>query len=758
MGTEVPLRADPPLASNAFDVRGLLRLMMRQKWIISGVFLAVVAVTIFVTLSLPKVYEAIATLEYDPAPARPLGSEVEDVAIPSGNFLASKEWYQTQNTIIASRTIALKVVDRLALHRDPDFMGIPKDKRATWQGASRERAAEAVMASLKVKQERDTRVARIEVRDGSAERSALLANTLTEAYMDWMMEERLGSTVRAVEWLSSQLDDVTRRLDRSEHSLYEFRRKNNVLSMSMEDQQNNISQTINSFGHALTEATTRRIQVEAKLTQLEASLRDDPMEVHSGLVAGSTAIAGLRKHFYEATAERDALATRYGPNHPEMLRANRQIEALVAAAREEVQGLVDSVRAELREAQDVEKGLRAAKQQTQNVGLDLNLHEIDYNRLERERANNEKLHTLLLQRTAETNLTRLLKVSPVRLVDRASVPQFAVRPRPLINLIAGCLVGLIAGFGCAILRTRMDRRITMADEVVALGATLLGVVPSISSEKSPYRPVYGRRRARQRTGDPAPEHKDLVVHSHPRSSVAEHCRTIRTNLAFMSPDKPLRTIVVTSPGPSEGKSTIAISLAITFAQSGRRTLLADTDLRRPRLHKAFRLPGMIGVSSVLAGEIELNDAVRETEVEGLYLLPSGPIPPNPSELLHSASYARLIEQVRDRFDVVVFDSPPVGVVIDAAIIGPQVDGAITVAKSERTTREALGHALRQMRDVGSNMLGCVLNDVDPTRMGEYGGYYYYRGGYSYEAEHEKSSPNSRPPKASEDASSARPAE
>jgi len=191
--------------------------------------------------------------------------------------------------------------------------------------------------------------------------------------------------------------------------------------------------------------------------------------------------------------------------------------------------------------------------------------------------------------------------------------------------------------------------------------------------------------------------------------------------------------VVTSPGPAEGKSTLAISLAITFAQSGRRTLLADTDLRRPRLHRAFRISPVGGVTSVLAGEQQLTDVLHETPITDLTLLPCGPIPPNPSELLHSAAFARLLKEAGERFDVVVFDSPPVGMVIDAAIIGPQVDGAIMVAKSKRTTRDALGGALRQMRDVGSNLLGCILNDVDLSQ-GSYGGYYYYRGGYAYEAD------------------------
>ncbi len=719
------------------DGREFLRLVMHQKWVILGVFSAVVAAAVFGTLSMAKVYEATATLEYDPNPPKPLGDQVEDMAAPASNFLAGKEWYQTQNTIIASRTIAQRVVERLALQRDPDFMAVPAEQRATWAGATLDEATRELLDVLTVRQEKDTRVTRISVQSTNSERAALLANAVADAYMDWVMEQRLGSTVRAVEWLSGQLDDVSKRLENSEHAVHDFRRSNNVLSVSLADQQNGVTETLNSFSAALTVATTRRIQIEAQLKQLERAVQEDPLQVHARLVSDSAAVADLRKRYHEAVVLRDGLAGRYGPQHPEMRSIQHQIDRLVSAARQEIQGLVEVLRAELREVRDVEGGLMRAKQQTQNVGLDLNLHEIDYNRLERERANNEKLYGVLLQRTTETNLTRLLRVSPVRLVDRAIVATKPVRPRPVLNIAVGVMLGLLGGLAAAVLRMRMDRSVREPDEIIALGATVLGLVPAITSENKG--PAYGgtqpsRRGRRQQSDQIGQAAKDLVVHVSPHSAVAECCRTIRTNLAFMSTDTSLRAITVTSPGPSEGKSTLAISLAITMAHSGKRVVLVDTDLRRPRLHKAFGTNSRVGVTSILAGEQTIEGSVQTTVVDGLFLLPCGPIPPNPSELLHTASFGRLLTQLKDRFDMVVLDSPPVGVVIDAAIIGPQVDGAILVAKSGRTSRDALAHALRQMRDVGTNVLGCVLNDVDLSKQSGYGGYYYYRGGYYYSSD------------------------
>jgi succinoglycan biosynthesis transport protein ExoP len=729
--------------SSDFNVRAVLRLLLQQKWVIAGTFALTTAATVFVILGTQKVYEAQATLEYDPTPPRPLGSEVEDVAAPAGNFLAGKEWYQTQNTIIASRTIARKVVEKLGLHHDADFMNVPADRRARWSGADVESASDELMRVLSVRQERETRISRISVRSSNPKKAALLANSIADAYMNWVMEERLGSTVRAVEWLSKQLDDISGHLAQSELSLYNFRRKNNVLTVSLADQQNEIGQTIHSLSLALTEATGRRIQAEAKLQQLEAAVREDPMKARSTLISSNHAISELRSAYQAALLEREGLSTKYGPNHPMMRRVLLRIDGLVDAARDEIMGLVEATRAELREAQEVERKLRGARQRVQNEGLDLNLHEIDYNRMERERANNEKLHTLLLQRTTETNLTRMLRVSPVRLVDRAPVPEVAVWPRPFLIMALGCAFGLVAGIGLAVLRVRMDRSVNTPDDVTTLGVTVLGLVPTIQMDKASGATGRGPKAKRRRRGPgPIVENatKDLIVHTNPRSAVAECCRTIRTNLSFMMTDKPLRSLVVTSPGPAEGKSTLTISLAITMANSGRRVLLVDTDLRRPRLHKAFGLNVRNGVTSMLAGETTLDECVQATVVENLHVLPCGALPPNPSELLHTTRFAQLLEQLKQKFDLVVLDSPPVGVVIDAAIIGPQLDGVVLVAQSGSTSREALAIALRQMKDVGSRVLGCVLNDVDLAKHGAYGGYYYYSGGYYYASPDDPTNP------------------
>lgn len=716
--------------TNANEMREFIRLLYKQKWLILGVTLIALVGTAFYTLGMPKAYEATTSLEYDPSPPRPLGREVEDVATPAGNFFLAKEWYQTQNKVLASRTVARRVVDRLALYRDPAFMRVPAEQRQNWQGTDRESATRLLMGQVSVRQERDTRVVRVTVESDDPQKAALIANAIADSYISWLMEERLGSTVRAVEWLSGQLDQLTSQLETSERGLHDFRRAHNVLS-TLNEQQDVIAQTIQIYSKSLAEATTQRIAATARLHQLEQAYKDAPMEVHATLVSQSEAIAELKKQYQATSAERDALATKYGVNHPEILQVQAKLDGIVAATRTEIRGLVEALRGDVRESEEIEREIAQERSKAERVGLELNLHEIEYNRLERERANNEKLHGVLLQRTAETNLTSMLRVSPVRVVDQAVVPLAPIRPRMSFNLLLAGTFGFLAGLALALLRSRLDRSVRSPQDVAAAGATVLGLLPAIESDRSVPGPRTPRRRAGQAGVSSSSAYRDLIVHTHPRSAVAECCRTVRTNLAFMSTDKPLRSLLVTSPGPSEGKSTVAISLAITLAKGGKRVLLADTDLRRPRLHQSFRKSLRLGITSVLANAASLDECVQETGVENLWVLPCGPIPPNPAELLHTSSFAKLREDLGKQFDFVIFDSPPVGVVTDAAVLGPQVDGVVFVVRGGKTTRDALGHTLRQMRDIRANVLGCIVNEADISDRGGYGEYYY--GSYGYQS-------------------------
>jgi capsular exopolysaccharide synthesis family protein len=247
-----------------------------------------------------------------------------------------------------------------------------------------------------------------------------------------------------------------------------------------------------------------------------------------------------------------------------------------------------------------------------------------------------------------------------------------------------------------------------------LGVPFLGVVPTIVAEK---------KTSRQSGSDDSSERDHFVIR-HPRSSVAEACRTVRSSLMFMGHESPAQYLLVTSSGPREGKTTVAVNLAVTMAQSGARTLLVDTDLRRPRLHKTFGVANDAGVSTLILGTARVDDTVHDTGVDGLQLLPCGPVPPNPTELLHSGRFRELLDTMRDRYDRVVFDSPPVIAVADASVLSTAVDGVVLVGDAQHTAWQLAGQAVQRLERVGARIFGFVLNKVvldDP----KYGGYYQY---------------------------------
>ena len=223
--------------------------------------------------------------------------------------------------------------------------------------------------------------------------------------------------------------------------------------------------------------------------------------------------------------------------------------------------------------------------------------------------------------------------------------------------------------------------------------------------------------------------KYLIAHTNPKSPISEAYRVLRTNIQFSSVDKPLKTFVVTSSGPSEGKTTTIVNLAITFAQSGNRVLLIDADLRKPRIHKIFNLLSNVGVTNILAMQDQsgYKQYVHSFELENLYILSSGPTPPNPSELLNSCSMKNLLSKVREDYDIILMDAPPVGSVTDAAILSTLVDGTILVAASGQVEIQALKRAKELLEKVNANILGVVLNKLDKKAKGNDYYYYYYYG-------------------------------
>ena len=728
-GRESVERSEEP----EIDLRALWHVLHEYKWLIVGVAIATMAAGAVWTARTPKIYEATCTIEYDPSPSKPLGGSVEDVADPIGSFWTTREFFQTQNLVIGSRDIAERVTRKLGLHEDPTYL--PQDDDPVGETGNVEATALAVQSRLTVDPVPDTRIVRVHAKDVKPERAKLIADTVARAYVDKTIEDRLASTDRARDWLENQLTTLRQELDEAELALHDFKKGHNVLSVSMEDRQNLVASDIRATHDKLTETRNRRIELQARARRLEASLNKPLDQIDPTLMEEGAALTGLVLELRDKRQERDALAVKYGDEHPTMRQLEQEIGVLERQVRRERASVVGSAEKDVEQIKAVETGLRAAAGEAHSAGLNLNLREIEYRRLNHDRDNKAKLYEIVLQRLTETDLTRMLKTTHVRVLDQALLPVTPVSPNVVKNLLGSLLVGLLLGLAVALFASRLDRTVRSVEMVEGLGLTVLGVVPHLpGSEKEPKAPRRLKKAKIPRaTTPPAPG--DMIVFEEPMSPAAETFRMIRTNLAFMSQDAPLRSLVVTSALPLEGKTTVATNLATSLAQFGRSTLLVDADLRRPRVHRVFKVDKDVGLTSLVVGEATLREAIRPTQVDGLSVLPAGPIPPNPSELLHSSAFGRLKEDLLLHYDWVIFDSPPMGAVTDAAVLAPQVDGVLLVVRAGRTTGDSILSAKKQLTSVSARLVGSVLNDIDvrmrrPRDGGDSYRYRYTAQGYA----------------------------
>jgi len=707
------------------DLRAHWRVIMRRRWVIASVFAAAVILTLLVTLRQTKIYAAATTLIIDINAPRLLNKEqVQDVVdTGTGGYWYSKEYYETQYKVITSRAVAQRVVDKLLLARDVRFLNLDDEtdtKKRDEQFAKLD-AAQILQERLTVLPVKDSRIVLVQIVDRDPKWAATLANAVAEAYITENLSVRSTTTQNASDWLEQQLGDLETKLAKSADALFKFKHEHDIVATSWEDRQSMVSQRLVAVNDALTKARVQKAWLEARGEQIEALgdalTKGEASSEAFAILNQSRTIQDLKIRFFEARMECADLRARYLEDHPKLAAC----EAKVASAREglarEVRTILEGARREYQEATQTEKKLQRLLNETKTDAFAVNQYEKEYLELKRTNDNNQRLYEMVLQRLKETGVTGMMQMSNVRILDRADVPERPTTPKPLRNLVLAMFIGLAAGLALAFLLEMLDTTISTREQIEErLGVPFLGIIPTIERDKE--------ERVR-----------DLFVHSDPQSAAAECLRSIRTNLLFMSPDRPLKTILVTSSGPGEGKTTTAASLAEIMADGGSRVLLVEADMRRPRLHRVFGVKPEQGLSSLILGESCLDLVVHRTPIENLTVLTCGPIPPNPAELLHTEAFKAILGEATQRFDRVIIDSPPAGVVADAVVISTHVDGTLFVLKAGKTSRDAAARAVRALVDVNARLFGVVLNDVNlaDQKYAQYSTYYRY-GYYRPEGE------------------------
>ena len=718
---------------------------VRKHWSTAlATALLVALAVVFYTLGQTKIYQASALIQFDPNPPRPLGKSVDMVVdMGAGNYWNNREYHETQYKIIQSMRVAVPVAQELSLHQDASFLqNRPSSASVAGTAVAPEIAGEILRSRLRVEPVKDSRLAVVKFEDADPMRAQRVLAAVLDAYVEQNLENARSSTSSAVDWLGQQLDKVRSELESNERALHQYKIEKNILSLDPDAQSNMLREEMKQLNDELTSVRAKKQGVAAQRTELLKIKSDDPTYLPANELLQSPLVQQLRQRYEDAIRERAGLVgSGKGSGHPDVVSADARVGAARSALLAEVKNVQQAIDRELSAVTRQEAGLSGLFEASKRRALELNLLEVDYNRLRRSRDNTEKLYSLLLERTKEGDLARMMQVNNIRIVDRPLQPRSPVRPRVPLNVALGVFGGLALGVAAAMARALLDRTVKTPDDVEGeLGLLFLGLLPEIAGGglAGNYR-KGGRRRAKKLEL----KNPELIVHEAPMSGVAEAARAIRTNLLFMDPDRPPRTLVITSPAPSEGKTTVAVCVATAMAQAGHRVALVDCDLRRPRVHRVFKMTNSVGVTSAVVGEVPDEEVASATEVPNLFVIPSGPLPPNPAELFHSARFKHFLERLSERFDRVIIDTPPVVTVTDAAVLSTLVDGVVLVVRAFGTRKEVARHGIRAIRDVGGRPLGAVLNAVNFDRHEYAYQYYYYRrdGEYYTEREDPKDSGN-----------------
>lgn len=713
------------LARDRADLFRAWRTILKHKWLVLGTTLAVFTAVMAWNLRKPKIYQATAYVIIDPFAPKVLGRDVAEVVqLGSGatGVWASSDYYNTQSRILKSWSLAEKIVRRFDLHRDPKLVG------ATTSGQSEthlmERATAGVQSRIMVMPVKDSRVFGISIRDGDPQFATDLANKVAQIYTEENLSLKREVTRNATSWMAEQVDQAKERLKQSEQALYEFRLKNNILSVALEDSQNMITKALEAFSTALTDTQRERIELESRRKAVEllaeSGALEAPLPSGTGSRGGGSALTQLetlRNNYLEERRKLRQLEERYGPKHAEMVYAKARLEAARGDLEREAKSILKALNSEIEALGTAEKSYQKELARLKAEALRLNEKEVEYKRLGRDAHNGAEVYTLLVKRYNEAGLQEEDHANNIRLLDRAMVPTRPVEPDMKTATALAIALALFVGVGLATLIDFLDRTVKSQEDVEAVArAPVLGFIPSVEHQQA----------------DPG-NARELYIMRHPNSTAAESCRVIRTNIMFCSPDRPLRTLVVTSSNPAEGKTLNVVNLGVVMAQGGHRTLIVDSDMRRPRLHKVLGIGNEKGLSSLIVGDASMQDAVKSTDLPNLFVLPCGPTPPNPAELLQTEKFSVLVQSLLDRYDRVIFDSPPLLAVTDAAVLSRVADGIVLIVRAGRTTRDALYRAKRQIENVNAHIAGVIINDVN-LKNSQYAGYYYYYYNHQY---HEK---------------------
>ncbi len=703
-----------------------LLVLRKHRWIIVSFFVAVVTIVTIATFRMPPLYQATARIEIDPENTNmlPFGSNGDMSYDMYEDF---QTYVETQSKILVSQTLAMKTVKSLNLDQDPRFGGRPVSPSALPVVPANDGsepvspAVGAFLGGLSAKLVPNSRLMDVTFTGTDPKLAATLVNAHINNFIEENFRSRYEATTQASTWLAGQLDELKAKVEDSEDKRINYEQANQI--WEVDEKEDVTTQKVTELETEVTAAQSDRIAKEAVFQLVQAGNYDSLAPVRQ-----SPVIQDILKQQSQLSTQYTEALSQYGPKFPKVVRLQEQLNDLNGLLDNEKKNIANQVEADYRSARQRELLLQQTLDQQKTEAAAMADKMVQYNILKRDAEADKQLYDGLLEKLKEAGISAGLRSSNIRVVDPASPPTAPFSPQKTRNVMLAALVGLLGGIGLALVREYLDNTVKNPDDIENLSRLpSLAVVPAFGN---------GNGRGPKLLKGASPngyERVELIAHNQPQSQISEAFRALRTSLLLSQADHPPQVILMTSALPREGKTTAAVNLAVTLAKLGDKTLLVDGDLRKPGVSRALNMADgkHAGLSSYLAGVSTLDlVTVPHPAIPNLATIPTGPVPPNPADLLASHRLSEMIVELRKRYKFVVIDSPPIMAATDAVILSVLADGVLLVVRSGHTPKEAFTRTRDLLTSVKCRLLGVVLNAVDSNSPDYYYSYRYYPYSYS----------------------------
>src|SRR5499427_1874057 len=762
-----------PEAGGKFNPREMWRTVKKRKGLIAVIAIVVTSVVTIVSFQNKSIYQAAATVEIEKENRTLVRSG--DVIIQTDEG-ADDAYFtavnmKTKIRVIQSRPLLEDVVSRLNLDKNPRFMEV-EGKKTIWEAVrslggrikgqssapiealpptppvkeagtrSAEESARlapyvSVLGShLTAEPLEETRMLVISYSHTDPALASSIVNTVADVFIDRSFQNSTEKFTKTSDWLDQMTRSLKAKLEQSEAAVANYTREHNLFSVDGKETLN--SEKLSRLFDQYTRIESDRILKESLYEEVKAGRLDRLPEAFS-----DARTTELQKRAGDLSVQLAQLDVKYGPDNPKVVEVKQELAAIEEQLNGSRTQLEAKLKADYERAVRDEKSLKAALEDAKAEAVQQNTANIQFNILKQDVETAKQLYTDFLQKTNQAQVQLAEQHNNMRIIEPAQVPTAPVGPNRLRTIAMGWFLSLVGGIGLAFLLEHLDNTIKTVEDVNRYaGLPALGIIPAISA-RQPRKLLSGRKQARpvlapaeaaSKMGANGAEVQLVTLDS--RSSAAEAYRGLRTSVLLSSAGGPPKSVMFTSGQPGEGKTTTVINTAISLAQLGSSVLIIDADLRKPGTHKVFGVPHNKGLSTYLSGEnMPLDEVIHTLPVSNLYLMPCGPIPPNPAELVSSEKMKGMLLTLSERFDHILVDSPPLMHVTDPVILSTLVDGVILVIQGGKCTHDVVRRSRLELSSVGAKVFGVVLNNLDLKREG-YDDYYYYSyySGYGHDEE------------------------